>query len=91
MSRFTGHDRPSFRPELPCRHDGRGLEAVNDNRPRLTRSAINKALYIELVIIGALLRHSRLIADGNLLGLDDAIAAAHRGEFAKAHYLAELK
>jgi len=28
---------------LKYRHDGRGLEVVNDNRPRLTRSAINKA------------------------------------------------
>ena len=92
MSRFTGHDRPPFRDAvLQCRHAGRGLQAVNDNRPRLTRSAINKALYIELVVIGALLRRSRLIADGNLLGLDDAIAAAHRGEFARAHCLAELR
>src|SRR5215216_5549985 len=68
MSRFTGHDRPPFRDAvLQCRHAGRGLQAVNDNRPRLTRSAINKALYIELVVLGTLLRHSRLIADGNHL------------------------
>src|SRR5215218_6032999 len=73
---------------LKYRHDGRGLQVVNDNRPRLTRSAINKAKHLHLVVIGALLRLARLPADERLIGLDDATAAAHRGEFARAHCLA---
>ena len=47
------------------RHDGHGLQVVNDNRPRLTRSAINEAdAPYRIVMMSALLRLYGLPANG---------------------------
>jgi hypothetical protein len=45
------------------RHDGRGSQAANDNRPELQRIPIDWRQYIQLVAIGALLRAAGLPAD----------------------------
>ena len=48
-SRITRRFSATFDAEA-FGHDGRGLQVVNDNRPRLTRSAINKAKHLHLAL-----------------------------------------
>jgi hypothetical protein len=57
MAPFT-HDDLSLSGTTPPkhRHDGRGCQAANDNRPELRRIPIDWRQYIQLVAISALLR-----------------------------------